>query len=428
MRDTEHPAERTVSLDPAHGVRVDPTTKGFPAVDAPIPLAEVAEQRWSLEDLLPPALVLREAALAHNIALMAGYCESHGVELAPHGKTTMAPQLWRRQLDAGAWGITAATIAQARVMLAAGVPRVLIANEVTDPTAVGWIAAQLRDPGSEIVCSVDSKSGVELLAAGTEGTARPLPVLVELGHPGGRGGCRTEDEAVEVARSVQAEIGLVLAGATGYEGTICDGRTSACLDEVRAFLDRLATLTVRLRNDGLVETEEAWVSAGGSEFFDLVVERLREPGDVADRVILRSGSYVAHDSGKHERESPFADRDREHRFHPAIEAWGAVLSRPEPELAILGFGRRDVPFDQDLPVPFAVRRRSGERLDVTGTLIVERLNDQHAYARMSSDLPLEPGDLVGCGISHPCTAFDKWRVIPVLDDDDRVIDAVATYF
>ncbi len=170
------------------------------------------------------------------------------------------------------------------------------------------------------------------------------------------------------------------------------------------------------------------MSAGGSEFFDLVVERLRQPGGIADRVILRSGSYVAHDSGKHERESPFADQDREHRFHPAIEIWGSVLSRPEPELAIVGFGRRDVPFDQDLPVPFAVRRRSGERLEVTGSLVVERLNDQHAYARVGANVTIEPGDLVGCGISHPCTAFDKWRVIPVLDDDDHVIDAVATYF
>ena len=195
-----------------------------------------------------------------------------------------------------------------------------------------------------------------------------------------------------------------------------------------SFLDRLAALTVRLRIDGLVETEGTWVSAGGSEFFDLVVERLRQPGDIADRVLLRSGSYVAHDIGKNERESPFADHDREHRFHPAIEVWGAVLSRPEPALAIVGFGRRDVPFDQDLPVPFALRRRSGERLDIVCSLVVERLNDQHAYGRLSSDVPVEPGDLIGFGIAHPCTAFDKWRVIPVLDDADRVIDAVATYF
>ena len=221
---------------------------------------------------------------------------------------------------------------------------------------------------------------------------------------------------------------LALAGATGFEGTICDDRTPACLDEVRAFLDRLAALTVRLRTDGLVETEETWVSAGGSAFFDLVVDHLQPSGGVADRVLLRSGRYVAHDAGENERVSPFAHHDPERRFHSAIEAWGAVLSRPEPDLAIVNFGRRDVPFDQDLPMPFTLRRRSGERIDVAGALVVERLNDQHAYCRVGPDVAIEPGDLVGCGVSHPCTAFDKWRVIPVLDDDDHVIDAVATYF
>jgi D-serine deaminase-like pyridoxal phosphate-dependent protein len=422
------PAGRARTLDPSRDARVDLTTKGFPTVDLPLPLADVAEQGWSLEDLLPPVLVLRESALAHNIVLMADYCTEQGVALAPHGKTTMAPQLWRRQLDAGAWGITAAAVAQARVMLAAGVPRVLLANEVTDRTAVGWIAAQLRDPGVEIICSVDSPPGVELLAAGLEGAPRALPVLVELGHPGGRTGCRSVDAAVDVARLVSTTPALALAGATGYEGTICGDRTPACVDEVRAFLDRLAALTARLRTDGLVKTEETWVSAGGSAFFDLVVDRLGPPGGIADRVLLRSGSYIAHDAGTNERLSPFAHLGPERRFHPAIEAWGVVLSLPEPDLAILGFGRRDVPFDQDLPVPFTLRRGSGERVDVAGELVVERLNDQHAYCRVRSHVPIEPGDLIGCGISHPCTAFDKWRVIPVLDDGDRVIEAIATYF
>jgi D-serine deaminase-like pyridoxal phosphate-dependent protein len=422
------PAGRARTLDPSRDARVDLTTKGFPTVDLPLPLADVAEQGWSLEDLLPPVLVLRESALAHNIVLMADYCTEQGVALAPHGKTTMAPQLWRRQLDAGAWGITAAAVAQARVMLAAGVPRVLLANEVTDRTAVGWIAAQLRDPGVEIICSVDSPPGVELLAAGLEGAPRALPVLVELGHPGGRTGCRSVDAAVDVARLVSTTPALALAGATGYEGTICGDRTPACVDEVRAFLDRLAALTARLRTDGLVKTEETWVSAGGSAFFDLVVDRLGPPGGIADRVLLRSGSYIAHDAGTNERLSPFAHLGPERRFHPAIEAWGVVLSLPEPDLAILGFGRRDVPFDQDLPVPFTLRRGSRERIDVAGELVVERLNDQHAYCRVRSHVPIEPGDLIGCGISHPCTAFDKWRVIPVLDDGDRVIEAIATYF
>lgn len=430
MSGAQPPAERPVALDPPRDAWVDLTTKGFPAVDRPIPLVAVAEQGWTLADLLPPVLVLRETALAHNIALMADYCASQGVELAPHGKTTMAPQLWRRQLDAGAWGISAATVAQARVMLAAGVRRVLIANEVTDPQAVRWIAAKVRDPDVQIVCSVDSRRAVELLAEGLESAPRPLPVLVELGHAGGRTGSRTLEDAVEVARLVRTKPELALAGVTGFEGTVCDERAPACLEAVRAFLDRLASLTVRLHTDGLVETEETWVSAGGSAFFDLVVEHLptTSSGGVADRVLLRPGRYVTHDSGENERVSPFAHHDPERRFHPAIEAWGAVLSRPEPDLAILNFGRRDVPFDGDLPVPFSLRRNADDPLNVAGTLVVERLNDQHAFCRVAPSTPIEPGDLVGCGVSHPCTAFDKWRVIPVLDDGDRVVNAIATYF
>jgi D-serine deaminase-like pyridoxal phosphate-dependent protein len=424
---TAEPAPGGARLEPSRDARVDVTTKGFPVVDGPIPLAEVGARGWSLTDLLPPALVLRETALAHNIALMAEYCATHGVELAPHGKTTMAPQLWRRQLDAGAWGISAATVAQARVMLAAGVPRVLIANEATDAPAVRWIADRLHDPGIEIVCAVDSSDALELLAEGLVAAPRPLPVLVELGHPGGRTGCRSVEDAIEVARLVKREPRLTLTGATGFEGTLCSDRAPECLDGVRGFLDRLASLTAQLRSDGIVETEETWVSAGGSTFFDLVVDRLAA-GGAADRVLLRSGRYVTHDSGENERVSPFTGRRPEQRFHAAIEAWGAVLSRPEPALAIVNFGRRDVPFDQDLPIPFSVRRRSGDASDVAGTIVVEKLNDQHAFCRVDPEVELEPGDLVGCGVSHACTAFDKWRVIPVLDDEDHVVDAVATYF
>ena len=290
-----------------------------------------------------------------------------------------------------------------------------------------WIADRLRDPGIEIICAVDSSRAVELLAEGLVSTPRPLPVLVELGHPGGRTGCRSVEDAIEVARLVKREPRLALAGATGFEGTLCSDRAPECLDAVRAFLDRLSSLMARLRSDGLVEVEEPWVSAGGSTFFDVVVDRLLA-GGAADRVLLRSGRYVTHDSGENERASPFTGRDSARRFHPAIEAWGAVLSRPEPALAIVNFGRRDVPFDQDLPIPFSVRRRSGDTSDVAGAVVVEKLNDQHAFCRVDPEVRLEPGDLVGCGVSHACTAFDKWRVIPVLDDEDHVVDAVATYF
>jgi D-serine deaminase-like pyridoxal phosphate-dependent protein len=412
---------------------IDAGVKGFPAVAAPVPLAHVADRGWTLADLPTPVMVLRETALAHNLSVMADFCHARGVDIAPHGKTTMSPQLWARQLEAGAWGITAATVGQARVMRAAGVSRVLIANEVVDPVSIAWVAEQLDDPAFELLCYVDSDRTVDILTAGLRaaGADQRLPVLVELGFEGGRTGCRTIPEAVHVASLVSSGGGLRLAGVSGYEGTICQDRSPECLAMVIAYLDRLRELTTTMIDAGTFHgTDRIVLSAGGSAFFDVVVDRLRGPwpngADV--RVVLRSGCYLTHDSGMYERVSPLPSREGARGFQPAMELWGHVVSRPEPELAIFGFGKRDVPFDIDLPTPVVIRSSSGGAVDVRGGLEIRSLNDQHAYARVRADLALEPGDVVGFGISHPCTAFDKWRVIPVLDDDDRVVDAVATYF
>jgi D-serine deaminase-like pyridoxal phosphate-dependent protein len=218
---------------------------------------------------------------------------------------------------------------------------------------------------------------------------------------------------------------------SGYEGTIGQDRSPESLAHVIAYLDRLRELTSILIDTGAFDAADRIIlSAGGSAFFDVVVDRLHGawPNGADVRVVLRSGCYLTHDSGMYERVSPMPSRDGARGFQPAMEVWAHVLSRPEPELALFGFGKRDVPFDIDPPTPFVIRHASGGASDPDGAVEIRSLNDQHAYARVRSDLALEPGDLVGFGISHPCTAFDKWRVIPVLDDDDRVIDAVATHF
>jgi D-serine deaminase-like pyridoxal phosphate-dependent protein len=414
-------------------VRIDLGTKGFPAVDPPVALFDVAARGWTLRDLPTPVMVLRERALAHNLATMAEYCRAWGVDIAPHGKTTMAPQLWNRQVDAGAWGITAATVTQARVMRSAGVHHILLANELVDPVSIDWVSGQLADPRFSFLCYVDSDRGVDILEERLRAlrAERPLSVLVELGYEGGRTGCRTIPEAVHVAGRVTSSDVLHLEGVAGYEGTICHDRSTECLALVLAYLDRLRELTTTLIDAGTFDGDRRIVlTAGGSAFFDLVVDRLRGPwpGDADVRVMLRSGCYLTHDSGIYERVSPLPTRDGERGFQPAMELWASVLSRPEPRLALLGFGKRDVPFDIDLPKPQVVRSHGGDVRQAAGLLTIRELNDQHAYAGVDPDLTLEVGDMVRCGLSHPCTAFDKWRVIPVLDDEDRVVDAIATFF
>jgi D-serine deaminase-like pyridoxal phosphate-dependent protein len=385
-------------------------------------------------ELASPFALLRESRIAGNIAAMQEWCRAHGVELAPHGKTTMAPELFVRQLTAGAWGLTVASPAQARVALAAGARRILIANEVTDAAGIRWLGATRREhPGVWITCYVDSLDGVALLERFLPRDV-VLDVLVELGVPGGRTGCRTEDEAVAVARAVAACERLRLAGVSGYEGVAAAEPGAAGLAAVDEFCGRVGALAARLLEEGLAVPSEGRpliLSAGGSSYFDSVTRALRAARDrlgaVPAVVVLRSGAYVTHDHGLYSRTTPAARGGDGPELSPAFEVWGRVLSRPEPGRAIADVGRRDAPFDQDLPVPLWRRPpEGGERSALTAT--VSALNDQHAFLDLAADEPLAPGEWVGFGISHPCTAADKWNRLLLVDDDDRITAVLPTYF
>jgi D-serine deaminase-like pyridoxal phosphate-dependent protein len=395
----------------------------------PVTAAGLAAARPAIWDFELPVMVLHESALARNIEAMAAYCAAAGVSHAPHGKTPMAPQLVERQLAAGAWAVSAATAAQARVFRAFGVPRVLIASQLTTREAIRWLGRELAaDPGFECYTYADSRAGVALLDEGLRAAApgRPLPVLVELGYPGGRTGCRSIDEALAVAAAVDAADGLELAGAAGFEGGIHRADPDATLAAVAMFIADLRTLGERLPGFGDGSGRRPILSAGGSSFFDVVCRELAPSGA---RAVLRSGAYIAHDHG-HYAESGPATRPPapglppSPEFAPALELWAAVLSVPEPGLAIVNAGRRDISCDAGMPVPLRVRRAG--RTEPAVGMRLTKLDDQHGYLSITG--PLAPGDQVSLGSTHPCTTMDKWPTIPVVDDDDRVIDAVHTFF
>jgi D-serine deaminase-like pyridoxal phosphate-dependent protein len=215
-----------------------------------------------------------------------------------------------------------------------------------------------------------------------------------------------------VARAAQDAQRLELAGVTAYEGQL------ATQPEVDDFLDQVVAGVSRLKAAGI---EFSLVSAGGSAWFDRVVARLAAlPRDV--RLILRSGASVTHDDGFYRLRTPFRRVPAEGPLTAALEIWAQVLSTPEPGLAIAGMGKRDAPFDEGLPVPMEARR-DDRPLDLTAS--VTKLNDHHTYLVAEG---LVPGDLIRFGISHPCTAFDKWRHLPVVDEDRRVVDVLQTFF
>jgi D-serine deaminase-like pyridoxal phosphate-dependent protein len=414
---------------------IDFRAKGFPALPSPIDPRDVAGLGWSLFDgrFLLPVMALRASAVDHNIRVMADYCAERGVSLAPHGKTTMSPAIFRRQLDAGAWAMTLATAWQARVAAANGVPRILLANEVVDAGSIDWLASTLDD-GPEVYCWVDSVAGIELLDARLGGRSRRLPVLIELGIAGGRAGVRDLDSAVSLAHRVAESATLRLAGVTFFEG-IAEGATDA---------DRLAVVTglisltrrVALAIEDVVASRggtEILLSGGGSRYIDVVVDGLSAPlaTRLPRRVVLRSGCTVTHDHGLYDLTSPFGSHGLPGwpRLRPALEVWAPVVSMPEPGRAIVGAGKRDLSFDMGVPPVLAVRTTSGGLRHVRdGDLTVTRLNDQHAYVAVKVVRSLAIGDLVALGVPHPCTGLDKWRWLPLLDDENLVIDAVELIF
>ncbi|MDG4665286.1 alanine racemase [Mycobacterium sp. 236(2023)] len=363
-----------------------------------------------------PLCVLRADALTHNLDTMARWCRTRGVELAPHGKTHMSPQLAALQLAAGATAITVATVGQAAVYRAFGVRDVLLANELLDDGGLSWVSAALdADDAMRFTCWVDSVRGVELMTAALAGARRPVDVCVELGLPGGRSGCRSARDTDEVARAAAASPRLRLVGVAGYEAALGQTLDDGALEAVAAHLDDVRAAVIRLAP--VFETDRVLVSAGGSTYFDDVAETLTGwPAGLSVRTVLRSGCYLTHDHGLYADTSPLTRGGRD-GLRPAIEVHAQVVSRPEPGLAILTMGRRDVSFDQGMPVP----------LDLPDSAVT-KLNDQHAYLRLGSRDRVDPGDWLRFGISHPCTTFDKWRVLPVLDAEDRVIDLIRTYF
>ncbi|AHH99845.1 hypothetical protein KALB_6486 [Kutzneria albida DSM 43870] len=412
--------------------RIDWRFKGLPAQAFGSTLGEVADAGLNLfeDGFVAPLVVLDAAALEHNMRVMADWCSDNGLALAPHGKTTMAPQLFARQLDHGAWGITAANLSQLRVYRAFGVSRVLFANQLVDPAGLRWLAGELdRDPGFEFTCWVDSVEGVARM---TEVLDRPVDVLVELGGAGGRTGARSVHAAIEVAEAVRRSPVLRLVGAGGYEAAITSGIDHNGLSKVDYYLADLRELVTRLAAQGhFDEVEQVIVTGGGSAYFDQVAEAFTQgwPQGLNVLGVLRSGAYLTHDDGLYRETSPFG---REHRlpggepFRSAMHAWAQVSSQPEPGLALLTMGRRDVSFDQHLPEVQLRRDPDGSTTALAGSAVT-KLNDQHAFLELGGADSVTVGDWVRFGLSHPCTVFDKWPLLAVVDGE-RVVDLVRTFF
>lgn len=421
-------------------IQLNATYKGFPGHLAPIDLKDVGAQQWQVlqGDLPFPLAVIRQSSLQHNLHWMQNFCKERGLDIAPHGKTTMSPELYHLQLSAGAWGISFATVFQASLGARNGVKRIIIANQVYQAPDLDALASLLEAfPELRVYFLVDSMAQMEAIAQwrASRDSHVNFTVLIELGIDGKRTGCRNHTQALELARRIKATPHIHLCGVETYEGALATCHHAHDQTQVEALMARLQQLAIACEAEHLFEHEEVLLTAGGSAIFDLVAKDLKPHLKRPARGILRSGCYLTHDHVQYRKMLQCVGERLNLRetLKPALEVISSVQSCPEPGLALLTMGKRDVSYDLDLPV--AIWRA---KLGDTGTQGVpahwhiEALNDQHAYLRFDPSAPVNEqpqlGQLVGCGISHPCTTFDKWRWMPIIDEHFNVVDAISVNF
>ncbi|MBK1616273.1 alanine racemase [Rubrivivax gelatinosus] len=436
----------TLDLAALLAAPLEATTKGLPARAVGRPLAELGTLGLRLDggELPWPVALLKDSALAHNSAWMRDFCARAGVSLCPHGKTTMAPQLFERQLADGAWGITAATAGHVRTYRRFGVPRVLLANQLVGAANVDLVLAELEaDPAFDFYTLVDSEAALAELLAGLarRPIARPLQVLLELGAPGARTGVRGREAALALGRAIRAAApAIALRGIEAYEGVVPGDGEAAVELAALTLIEQIGDIAAAGVAEAWFAPGEVIVSAGGSQFFDLAAQVLAavavRPDGPAVRPLLRSGCYLSHDALHYERmqarlrQRAGAAWGRGPGLRNALEVWTVVQSVPEPGRAICAAGKRDLSHDLMLPQPLGwwPAGEAAPRAAPSGIKTVA-LSDQHAWVDAADGaMPWRVGDLVGFGVGHPCTTFDRWGLLYTVDDGYRVTGGVRTFF
>jgi D-serine dehydratase len=413
----------------------DTLGKGLGPLSDNVSHAKASTLEWSIlrEDVSLPVAILREARIEHNLQWMSQFMQRYGVQLAPHGKTTMSPALFKRQMEAGAWGITLATAPQVRVAFTHGIRRVLMANQLVGKANMAAIAdMQADDPTFSFSCLVDSVANIDCLGRYFSARGQKLRLLLEYGVPGGRTGIR-DDEQEQAVRAAIARWpkALALIGVEVYEGVLKDE------GDIRHLLKQTVVRACAIAEAGEFAEPNILLSGAGSAWFDLVAEEFSQhQTSLPFEIVLRPGCYLTHDVGIYkaaeariQANNPVAQEMRRSLL-PALQLWAYVQSRPEPGRAIIALGKRDAAFDAGFPIPSLHFRPSQDETpsEASADWKISAMMDQHAFMDISPEADLEVGDMLCFDISHPCLTFDKWKQLLLVDEQYRVTGAVATYF
>ncbi|MFO6425381.1 amino acid deaminase [Motilimonas sp. KMU-193] len=404
-------------------------------------LGEPSNTPWQLleEEISLPVAVIYQQKIDNNLAWMQRFADHYQVKLAPHGKTTMTPALFQQQRDAGAWAITLATAPQVMAAYLNGIKRIIMANQLIGKQNMQLIANVIADPDVEFYCLVDSAAQVKQLDTFFANKAKPLNVLIEVGVDGGRCGCRNNEQIWQLAAQIQQSPWLSLAGLEFYEGVIQSEQPEQA---IRAFINNAIDVLQQLEEQGLISSSNPIITGAGSAWYDVVASTFAQANLPRHWLaVIRPGCYLIHDTGIY-----LAAQDAVINRNPiacdiggdlqsSLEVWAYVQSVPEPGLAVIGMGKRDVAFDAGLPTPEQHFRPNWRQAkpdalpkQAPNSWRVTAVMDQHAYLTCPLDADIEVGDMIGFSSSHPCLTFDKWKHIAVINDKYQVTQLLSTYF
>ncbi|MHB0878313.1 MAG: DSD1 family PLP-dependent enzyme [Anaerolineae bacterium] len=349
----------------------------------------MSTQPISKWDLDTPALVLDLDVLEANIALMARFFAGQTARLRPHSKTHKCTQIARRQIAAGAIGITCAKVGEAEA-LADAAPDILIANQIVGTTKISRLVALRRR--TDVMVAVDDAGNVEQLSAAAQAAGVTLRVLVEVEVGMGRCGVQTREAALALGRLVDCRPGLIFAGVMGYEGHAV---MMPSAEERRAVAAQAMTVLTQtgayLKQEGL---PVGIVSGGGTGTYNFT-------GAFAGMTEVQAGSYATMD-GRYSTIVP--------EFHPALTVLSTVISRPVSGRAITDAGMKALTPEFGMP---PVVRPAG--------VVCNKLSEEHGILGGEAVDKLAIGDKVEVLPSHGCTTInlhDRYYVV----QGERVVD------
>ena len=383
---------------------------------------------WNLlaEEISFPAAVINQEALLNNAKWMQTFSQRANVKLAPHGKTTMSPELFNIQQQQGCWGMSLATVPQVATAYQSGIKRIILANQLIGRRHFEIIAELLAEGDLEFYCFVDSIDNAKSLGQYFSDKNIKLNILLEIGVMGGRCGWRDTDNIMQLCDVIGQFSCLQICGISFYEGVIHgENATNDIID----FVKSITKLNQGLFDKGVFLTDEVILTGAGSAWYDLVAKHLQNNDNSFEfTAILRPGCYLIHDTGIYQdAQNAVVARSElacELVSEPTgdliscLSVWAYVYSIPEPGLVIIGMGKRDVAFDAGFPTP-ELHFRPGNAAPVNANSHWKIVNimDQHCMMKTPNDANLQPGDLICFSTSHPCLTMDKWRYIGLIDNN-----------